>query len=195
MALFINLASSIWARADTVSIIYTGLAREGETRKKLKSLSRLLRARLAGINGPYPHIKNNALFIKIHKIDLSPVGKAARLKNPWDGKWFKEDHCKGPGNIFYIMPDGSVKPCCGYATDSRELTIGNIMRDTPKRILDNARKNPFVSAVFGSGLSAIRKSSRAMGVKFPGKTSNNCYFCRYITTQLPKPLLSTLLAK
>ncbi len=194
-ALFINSVAAVWARADAVSIIYTGLSREDETRKKLKKLSRLLKARLASLNGPYPHIKNGALFIKIHKIDLTPVGKAAKLKNPWDGKWFKEDHCKGPGNIFYIMPDGSVKPCCGYATDSESLTIGNIMRDTPKRILDNARENSLVATIFDSGLSAIRKRARSMGVKFPGKTSSNCYFCHYITTKLPKPLLSHLLTK
>jgi len=196
VAAFIRSVTAIWARADAVSIIYAGCSREGETRAKLKKLSRLLKASLSGLSGPYPYIKNKDIFIKIHRIEITPVGRASKLIDPWDGRWFKEDHCKGPGNIFYILPDGSVKPCCGYATDSKELTIGNILCDTPQRILANARKNRFVSTIFGAGgLSYIRKRAQSMGVKFPSKTSNNCYFCHYITTELSKPLLSSLLVK
>ena len=93
------------------------------------------------------------MFVPVTTIDLTPVGKAETLLDPWGKDWFKEDFCRGPGHVFYVLPDGSVKPCCGYATDSERLTIGNIYKDTAAKMLKNASRNPFVSAVFESGLS------------------------------------------
>ncbi len=181
VARFIKTASSIWNRPDIVSIAYTAGVHDDVTKKKLKSLSGFIR-------------KDIFKFIKTFKIDLSPVGRANKLKSPWDDrKWFKEDYCKGPGNIFFVMPDGSVKPCCGYATDSAELTIGNIKYGSAQELIKNARRNRFVSAIFNSGLTKIRKTLQAFGVRFSGKTTSHCYFCYYITTDLPKNLLNKCL--
>lgn len=138
-------------------------------------------------------IKSADLFIKVLPIDLSAVGKAACLKNPWEGKWFRDDFCRGPGNVFFILPDGTVKPCCGYATDADMLTIGSIKRDTPQKLLRNAANNPFVRAVFGLGLHPLRKRLEQAGARLPGKTTNHCFFCYYITHYLPRPLLSKCL--
>ncbi|MCX5665876.1 MAG: radical SAM protein [Candidatus Omnitrophica bacterium] len=169
---FIKAAAAIWRRNDIVSITAVRGAKEGQTRKILK--------RLAAIKG-------EDLFIKISYIDLSPVGKAARLKKAWDGRWFKDDLCKGPGNVFFVLPDGTVKPCCGYATDTDILTIGSIKKDSPGELIRNARKNRFVSSVFSSGLHPIRRRLEKNGVKFPGRTTNHCFFCYYLTRAMPRP--------
>lgn len=180
VALFIKEAVSVFGRSDVVSIAYTGGALDEGTKNRLKALADLLKGRLAGFDTSHARIVSKDIFIKIARIELSPVGRARHLKDPWDGKWFKEDYCKGPGNVFLVMPNGDVKPCCGYASDLKELTIGNIGRDSVKKLISNAKKNKFVNTVFTKGLTSIRKELESSGHKFPGKTSNHCYFCYYV---------------
>ena len=181
VALFIKTAINIWRRPDIVSIAAVRGAKDARTRKRLIRLARLLGAGIKFNSNKNAFIKKEGLFIKIFYIDLSPVGKVVVLKDPWDGRWFKDDFCKGVGNVFFVLPDGTVKPCCGYANDSDLLTIGSIKTDTPKKLLHNAGKNRFVSEVFGSGLHPMRRSLEKAGVRFPGKTQNHCFFCRYIS--------------
>jgi hypothetical protein len=178
---FVMAAAAVWRRHDIVSIAAVKGAKEAQTRARLARLARLLRAHLIIANGKPAAIQNESLFIKIFYIDLSGVGKAARLKDAWDGRWFKDDMCKGPGNVFYVLPDGTVKPCCGYAADADILTIGSIKRDSPRQLIRNARKNRFIASVFGSGLHPIRRRLESAGVRFPGRTTDHCFFCRYIT--------------
>lgn len=187
-ALFIKTATAIWRRHDIVSIIAVKGAKEAQTREKLAKLARILRGRLVGSKRRPVAIKSNDLFIKIYYIELSAIGKAAALKNPWDGRWFKDDLCKGPGNIFFVLPDGKVKPCCGYASDSDMLTIGSIKKDTPSKLIRNARRNQFVSSIFNRGLHYIRRRLEKVGVGFPGRTTNHCFFCDYLM-RLPKRYL------
>jgi len=131
--------------------------------------------------------------IPVHDIELVPVGKAAYLKFPWqDDQWFIEDYCRGPGNIFFVSPDGDVRPCCGYAI-ARGLSLGNIYRDTPKQLIANAFSNRFVYTVFTCGLSAIRDRLIKKGWAFPGKTSNHCFFCHYLSNQVPRGVLEQVL--
>lgn len=181
---FIKTAQEMWSRPDMVSIVYV-TGRDAETKSKLNKLARLLGARLHGFGGSHPHIKSARIFISIGRIELSPVGRAGRLKDPWDGKWFKEDFCKGPGNVFFVESDGSVKPCCGYASDLDIFTVGNIKTDTVRGMLKNIRKNRVLYAIFKLGLSRIRNRLIELGFVFPGKTSNHCFFCRYILTEAP----------
>jgi hypothetical protein len=181
VALLIKTAIEIWKRPDIISISAVKGVKEYETSKRLTRLARLLNARIKFNSGKNAFIKKDSLFIKIFCIDLSPVGKAAALKNPWNGKWFKDDFCKGPGNIFFVLPDGKVKPCCGYGNDSDMLTIGSIRTDTPKKLLHNTWKNRFISEVFGSGLHPMRLSIEKSGIRFPGKTQNHCFFCGYLS--------------
>lgn len=192
-ASFVRSAAAVWRRHDIVSVAAVKGAQESQTRKRLAKLARALRGRLIIINGRPAAIKSESLFTRIFYIDLSPIGKAARLKDAWDGRWFKDDLCKGPGNILFILPDGRVKPCCGYATDADILTVGSIKRDSPKKLLHNARKNRFISSIFNSGFHPIRKRLERVGVRFPGKTTNHCFFCYYLTHYLPRPLLNRCL--
>lgn len=183
IALFIETAANIWKRPDIVSIAYTAGAKDRMTKYKIERLKGMIR-----------RMRGQAPFIKIYKINLSAVGRASKMRDPWDGKWFKEDFCKGPGNVFFVMPDGRVRPCCGYASEKAEdLYIGNIMHDSPERIIMNANKNRYVKGVFGNGLSRIRRRLQKLNVKFPGKTTDHCYFCDYILKKVPKAILAKAL--
>ena len=190
---FITTATAMWTRPDMVSIAVVRGAKEAETRGKIAALARILHGRLIRINGKPAAIKNEDLLIRIFHIDLSPIGKAANLKNAWNRRWFKDDLCKGPGNTFFVLPDGTVKPCCGYAADTDILTIGSIKRDSPKRLLYNARKNRFITSIFSLGFHPIRKRLERAGVRFPGKTMNHCFFCYYLGHFLPRSLLDKCL--
>ena len=186
-ASFIRSTTTIWARPNIVSIAAVKGAKDNETARRIAEFARLLHGRLVGPRKRPSAIKGTGIFIKIFYIDLSPVGKAAGLKDPWDGRWFKDDLCEGPGNLFFVLPDGTVKPCCGYAADADILTIGSIKKDSPKELLNNAQKNRFISSIFSSGFHPIRKRLERAGVRFPGKTTNHCFFCRYITRYMPQP--------
>lgn len=178
VARFIELATRIWRRPDIVSIAYTHGAKGPETKEKLNALFALVK-KIPG-----------EIFIRTHKIALAPVGNALKFKDPWDGKWFREDHCQGPGNVFLVSPGGDVKPCCGYATHRRELSIGNIKTSSAAAIMKNLKTNKFVHAVFNRGLNGIRIRLEKSGVRFPGKTGSHCYFCDYILAKVPRKILS-----
>lgn len=192
-ALFIRAASLIWRRPDIISLAYVGGAKEGATRKKLLKLANILNAKLSLFGKSGCSIKNKELLIKILRIGLSPVGPASKIMTPWSGGWFKDDLCRGPGNVFFIMPNGNVKPCCGYANHLDGLTIGNIRRDSVKDIMDNLNKNRFVFTVFNSGLGSIRRRLKRLNFKFPGKSAHHCHFCEYLLTKVPESIMKRCL--
>jgi hypothetical protein len=114
---------------------------------------------------------------------LAPVERAERFTGAWDGSWFAEDYCEGPGQALIVTPRGEVKPCCGFASDLDQLTVGNIHADTVPEIVERARRHPYVGRVFREGLTAIRDEILARDpAALPGATSNQCYFCWYILT-------------
>ncbi len=115
---------------------------------------------------------------------LAPVERAERFSGAWDGQWFEEDYCEGPGQALIVTPRGEVKPCCGFASDLEQLTIGNIYHDNVRRIIQRARRHPYVGTVFRKGLTAIRDEILARAPQaLPGATSNHCFFCWYVLTQ------------
>jgi Radical SAM superfamily/Iron-sulfur cluster-binding domain/4Fe-4S single cluster domain len=115
---------------------------------------------------------------------LAPVERAEKLAGAWDGVWFEEDYCEGPGQALVVNPRGEVKPCCGFASDLDQLTIGNIHRDSVARIVRRARCHPYVGKVFRLGLTVIRDEILARDPSaLPGQTSNHCYFCWYVLTR------------
>lgn len=124
------------------------------------------------------------LTIVLNWNHLAPVERAEKFSGGWDGHWFEEDYCEGPGQALIVTPRGEVKPCCGFASDLDQLTIGNIYRDTVKRIVRRARRHPYVGKVFRKGLTAIREEILARDPDaLPGATSNHCFFCWYVLTQ------------
>ncbi|MBN2120938.1 MAG: radical SAM protein [Candidatus Omnitrophica bacterium] len=189
---FIKMVTKLFNQPDIVSIASVKGTKEPETLKILKKLANLLNAVFKGSLSQGASIKNKDLIIKIFSFGLSPIGRAASLRNPWDGKWFKEDFCKGPGNVFFVLADGTIKPCCGYAHYSDMLTIGSI-EDNPRKLMANAGKNRFVTKIFESGLQEIRRQLEGLGLRFPGKTSDHCFFCHYLTSSIPRKLLNKCL--
>src|SRR5204863_7317309 len=115
---------------------------------------------------------------------LAPVERAEQLTGGWDGTWFAEDYCEGPGQALIVNPKGEVKPCCGFASDLDQLTIGNIYTDTAGQVIARGRAHPYVGKVFREGLTAIRDEILARDPEaLPGATSNHCYFCWYVLTR------------
>ncbi len=115
---------------------------------------------------------------------LAPVERAERLSGAWDGQWFAEDYCEGPGQALIVNPRGDVKPCCGFASDLDQLTIGNIHHHTVAEIVRRGRAHPYVGKVFREGLTAIRDEIlRRDPNALPGATSNHCYFCWHVLTR------------
>ena len=117
---------------------------------------------------------------------LAEVERAEHLGggHEWDGTWFKEDYCEGPGQALIVNPKGEVKPCCGFASDLDQLTIGNIHTDSVETIIRNGREHPYVGQVFRDGLTKIKNDILAANPNaLPGATSNHCYFCWYILTR------------
>lgn len=115
---------------------------------------------------------------------LAPVERAEKLDGAWDGVWFEEDYCEGPGQALIVNPRGEVKPCCGFASDLDQLTIGNIHSDSVAGIIRRARKHPYVGKVFREGLTAIRDEILAHEpASLPAATSNHCFFCWYVLSK------------
>jgi len=115
---------------------------------------------------------------------LAPVERAEKLSGAWDGTWFAEDYCEGPGQALIVNPKGEVKPCCGFASDLDQLTIGNIYRDSVQTIIRRGRRHPYVGKVFREGLTAIRDEILSRNPDaLPGATANHCFFCWYVLTR------------
>src|SRR5207248_456829 len=107
-----------------------------------------------------------------------------RFTGGWDGKWFAEDYCEGPGQALIVNPRGEVKPCCGFASDLDQLTIGNIHTDSVTKIIRQARKHPVVGKIFREGLTAIRDEILQRDPHaLPGATSNHCFFCWHVLSK------------
>lgn len=116
-------------------------------------------------------VQNDDFFIKVYR-----QTQVLNSENPdaWKSKkWFYDDFCKGPGNIFYVHSDKKVAPCCGFANENSCLIIGNI-NDDAKTILQNAQKNSFVKICFEKGLSSLTKKVKDK------KTDEICTFCDYV---------------
>jgi pyruvate-formate lyase-activating enzyme len=129
------------------------------------------------------------LTITLNWNHLAPVERAERFTGAWDGQWFEEDYCEGPGQALVVNPRGEVKPCCGFASDLDHLTIGNIYRDTVKQIVRRGRRHPYVGKIFREGLTAIREEILARDPHaLPAATSNHCYFCWYVLSKSLYPL-------
>jgi hypothetical protein len=182
VAQFIREAARLWQRPDAVSLAYVWGTREHLTRRKIENLSRVLGTTMKGsLAKGSCCLTGSNYVIRTFKVPFSAARGKEWIRDPWqDRTWFKEDHCTGPGNVLFILPDGTVKPCCGYGSHSEALSIGNIKEDSVRTILKNAGQNRFVSAVFSKGLDFLRKKLEKAGVRFPGRTMDHCCFCEHI---------------
>jgi len=184
LADFCRAARRIFERDNIVSISYAS-RRPDQALEPIHALARQLNAVIdwSDLLGRYLMVSPE-LTITLNWNHLAPVERAERLTGGWDGTWFEEDYCEGPGQALIVNPKGEVKPCCGFASDLDQLTIGNIHKDTVAAIVRRARKHPYVGKVFREGLTAIRDEILARDPNaLPGITSNHCYFCWYVLTR------------
>ena len=144
---FIKTAYESFGRNDIISISYVLGSKDRQTEKKLTKIAVLLNGKIHNFGKANSYMKSDKFFIRMYKISLSAVGSAEHLKNHWDGRWFKEDYCKGPGNALFVFSNGDVSSCCGYANDEKGLIIGNIYRDRVKTMIDNANLSVYISTI------------------------------------------------
>jgi hypothetical protein len=185
LATFCRTARRVFGRDNILSLSYASRSPD----KGLEPIHRLAAELDAVID--WSDVLNRFLLVSddftmtLNWNHLATVERAERLPgDPWDGEWFAEDYCEGPGQALIVNPRGEVKPCCGFASDLDQLTIGNIYRETAADIIRNGRKHPYVGKVFRDGLTAIRDEILARDPNaLPGATSNHCYFCWYVLTR------------
>jgi pyruvate-formate lyase-activating enzyme len=181
---FCRTARRVFDRDNIVSLSYAS-RHPDQGLEPVRDLARELNAVVewSDVLGRYLLVSPD-LTMTLNWNHLAPVERAERFTGAWDGQWFAEDYCEGPGQALIVTPRGEVKPCCGFASDLDQLTIGNIHRDTVKQIIRRARRHPYVGKVFRQGLTAIRDEILARDPNaLPGATSNQCYFCWYVLTR------------
>lgn len=181
---FCRVAREVFDRDNIVSLSYASRAPD-QGLEPVRALARLLDAVIDWSDVLHRYLLVSPdLTMVLNWNHLAPVERAERFTGAWDGHWFEEDYCEGPGQALIVTPKGEVKPCCGFASDLDQLTIGNIYRDSVKTIIRRARKHPYVGKVFREGLLAIRDEILARDPDaLPGASSNQCYFCWYVLTR------------
>lgn len=185
LAGYCRVARQVFARDTILSLSYASRAPD----KGLEPIQRLAKE-LAGVIewsdllGRYLLVSDD-FTMTLNWNHLATVERAEALPgDPWDGEWFAEDYCEGPGQALIVNPRGEVKPCCGFASDLDQLTIGNIHTDSVQDIIRNGIAHPYVGRVFRDGLTAIRDEILARDPNaLPGATSNHCYFCWHVLTR------------
>ncbi len=184
LAEFCRVAREVSRRDDALTLAYASRDRH-EGLEKIRALASALGAVVEWSDLLRTHLVVSAdLSMDLNFNHLAPVERAERLDGGWDGRWFEEDYCEGPGQALIVNPRGDVKPCCGFASDLDQLTIGNIYRDTAQQVIENGRRHPYAGKLFREGLSSIRDEILARDpASLPGETSNHCFFCWFALTR------------
>lgn len=181
---FCKAVRRISGRDDALAINYASRDRH-EGLERLRALAEALSASVgwSDLLRAYMLVSRDISAV-LHWNHLAPVERAERLGGGWDDTWFEEDYCEGPGQALIVTPKGEVKPCCGFASDLDQLTIGSIHEHSAEEIIRRARRHPVVGTIFREGLTRIRDAvlARHPGA-VPGATSNHCFFCWYVLTR------------
>ena len=189
LALFCLTASRVFERDNIVSLSYASRAPD----QGLEPIERLANALDAVIDwspvlGRHLLVSRELTMV-LNWNHLAAVERAESFRGSWDGTWFEEDYCEGPGQALIVTPRGEVKPCCGFASDLDQLTIGNIYQDSVATVVRNGRRHPYVGKIFRKGLTAIRDEILARDPNaLPAATSNHCFFCWYVLSKALFPL-------
>jgi hypothetical protein len=184
LALFCRTARRIFDRDTILSLSYASRAPD-QGLELIQKLAGLLEGVLEW--SPLLHrylLVSPELTMTLNWNHLAPVERAEKMAGGWDGTWFREDYCEGPGQALIVTPKGEVKPCCGFASDLDQLTIGNIYTQNVAQIIAQARSHPYVGKVFSEGLfSVVEEILERDPQALPGKSSNQCYVCWYVLTR------------
>lgn len=195
---FVETAYSVWQNRDCIEIVTVLDAHRPEnnekTYQKISKLAELLKTQIQKDESGRPEClqfadKMDMFFIDGREFDVLPVSYIAYTPENileseyWKAKdWFKEDFCNSTGNVYYVHGNGDVAVCCGYANECAGLIVGNINTMSYETIKSNAFescKSGFLKTVYCDGLlKNAKKLEKTKAV--PGKTDNNCLFCRYL---------------
>lgn len=188
LAVFLSAVFRIWNRKDCAEILSVRSPDEGPWQASMRVLAERLGGRLVLRDGEPRAIADAAprgeeaaagetLDIPILRFPYSAAG----TEDGWGARrWFREDFCEGPGNVFYVHPDGSVAVCCGFANENPSLIIGNVRDDDYDSLMKSASGNPHVRLCYDKGLDARRRELETSGTRFPGITDDICFFCDYL---------------
>lgn len=189
LALFLDTVFRIWKRRDCVEILSVRSADDGPWMAGLGVLADRLGGCLAVRDGEPRAIADAAprgdqaaagetLDIPILRFPCS----AAAAEGAWDSpRWFRDDFCEGPGNVFYVHPDGSIAACCGFANENPSLILGNVRDDDYESLMKRSAESPHIRLCYEKGLDARRRELEAAGTRFPGMTDDICFFCDYLS--------------
>ena len=191
LAKFIACAGKLAGRFDVFEIVSVLDRKDNAATDMLKRVARELDAELL-CDGDTPRTIQNGQARQNREqgmddgsgIDIPvltiPYSAGFGDLEAWKGKrWFTDDWCEGPGNVFFVHPDGLAAVCCGFANENSELIAGNIAEGFDA-LLAAARAKPQVRACYELGLAAYREKLEASGVVFPGKTADACFFCDHL---------------
>jgi pyruvate-formate lyase-activating enzyme len=130
LAEFCRTAVRIFSRDNIVSLSYASRARD-QGLEPIHALAGELGAVVdwSDVLGRYLLVSPE-LTLLLNWNHLAPVERAERFTGAWDGTWFEEDYCEGPGQALIVNPRGDVKPCCGPGpADDRQHLSGHGARD------------------------------------------------------------------
>ncbi len=187
IATFLRTVFSVWGRRDAVEILSVRSPDEAAFLRDVDTVASALGGKVENLAGEPSRIVDAAYLSRsgsdpddgkglVVPIQRFPWSRPAE-EGAWEAsKWFVDDYCAGPGNVFYVHPDGQVAPCCGFANENQALLIGTI-NDLYDTLMAHAAANAQVLACYGTGLGVVRKRLEADGRKFPGKTDDICFFC------------------
>lgn len=190
VAAFILEIFRLWERRDCVEILSVRSPDDGDFLKGLADLAARLGGTLEEEAGePYAIGPEEGATVgserfldgaRLRVPILRTPRSAGASEDAWKSKrWFADDYCEGPGNVFYVHPDGRVAACCGFANENRQLILGDV-GDTPDALLAAAAGNSHLRACYDTGLNAHREALEKTGRRFPGKTADMCFFCDYL---------------
>ncbi|TFG84859.1 MAG: hypothetical protein E4H20_01985 [Spirochaetales bacterium] len=196
-AVFLATVFDVWGRKDVVELLSVRSPDDSDFLRGLDAVAAALGGRLErGDDGEPVRILDDT-YAERTEADpddgsglVIPVIRSPRSSSVAEGvwespRWFRDDFCEGPGNVFYVHPDGSVAVCCGFANESPQLIVGSIS-DSWDVLMANAAGSEHVRARYETGLGTLRERMEASGIRFPGKTADICFFCDYLcTTGLP----------
>ncbi|MFA6508596.1 MAG: radical SAM protein [Treponemataceae bacterium] len=202
LVVFFNAVFDIWGRRDCCEIVWTTSPDDSGLLNKFGILADALNGELVledgrplvingnNSNGDDPDAAPddeyseesgfddpNALSILFDRILFSPSAEEAAWS---DANWFTDDFCAGPGNVFYVHPDGRIAVCCGFANESDALVVGKLGTDDFESLMRNAGTSAYVRICYEKGLGAERLRLENSGTRFPGKTADLCVFCDYL---------------